>query len=110
MPTGSPESRRITSLLGQRRVSGFAMVVVLSVALLFGLIGFAVHVFWIVAIVALALGLGYVVANVRQDRRDLIDRDREGAEEPSDSPVDGPRAAPARRSRTRVPRPKPDQP
>lgn|GEM_PF-3089940 len=39
------------------------MVVVLSVALLCGLIGFAVHTLWIVAIVVLAL------ANVRQDRR-----------------------------------------
>jgi len=62
VPARSPESRRITSLLGQRRVSGLAMVVVLSAALLFGLIGFAVHILWIVAIVAVALGLGYVVA------------------------------------------------
>jgi type IV secretory pathway VirB2 component (pilin) len=38
------------------------MVVVLSAALLFGLIGFAVHILWIVAIVVLALGLGYVGA------------------------------------------------
>jgi uncharacterized membrane protein len=72
------------------------MVVVLSAALLFGLVGFAVHILWIVAIVVLALGLGFVVANVRQDRREAIDRDREDAEEPSDSPVSGPSAAPAR--------------
>jgi uncharacterized membrane protein len=85
------------------------MVVVLSAALLFGLIGFAVHILWIVAIVAVALGLGYVVANVRQDRREAIDRDREDAEEPSDSPASGPSAAPAKQRRTRVPRPKPKQ-
>jgi uncharacterized membrane protein len=85
------------------------MEVVLSVALLFGLIGFAVHILWVVAIVVLALGLGFVVANVRQDRREAIDRDREDAEEPSDSPASGPSAAPAKRLRTRVPRLKPKQ-
>jgi general stress protein CsbA len=68
----SPESRRISSLLAERRVSGVAMVAVLSVALLFGLVGFAFHTLWVVTIVVLALGLGYVVANVRQDRRDRL--------------------------------------
>jgi uncharacterized BrkB/YihY/UPF0761 family membrane protein len=56
-------------LLGQRRVSDVVMVAILSVALLVGLVGFAVHVLWIAAIVVLGLGLGYVVANARQDRR-----------------------------------------
>ena len=56
------------------------MVIILSVALLAGLVGFAVHVLWIVAIVVLALGLGYVVANARQDRREAIDRHREDEE------------------------------
>jgi general stress protein CsbA len=56
------------------------MVAILSVALLAGLSGFAVHVLWIVAVVVLALGLGYVVANARQDRREAIDRDREDEE------------------------------
>lgn len=50
------------------------MVAVLSLALLFGLIGFAFNALWVVAIVVLALGLGYVVANARQDRRDVVDR------------------------------------
>jgi hypothetical protein len=54
------------------------MVAILSVALLAGLVGFAVHVLWIAAIVA--LGLGYVVANARQDRREAIDRHREDEE------------------------------
>ena len=80
MPVRSSETRRIHSLLGQRRVSDVVMVVILSVALLAGLVGFAVHVLWIVAIVALALGLGYVVANARQDRREGIDRHREDEE------------------------------
>ena len=80
MPIRSSDTRRIHSLLGQRRVSDVVMVTTLSVALLAGLIGFAVHVLWVVAIVALALGLGYVVANARQDRREAIDRHQENEE------------------------------
>ncbi len=80
MSARSPESRRISSLLGQRRVSDVAMVAVLFVALLSGLVGFAFHMFWVVAIVVLALGLGYVVANARQDRGETIDRHREDEE------------------------------
>ena len=80
MSVKTPESRRISSLLGQRRVSGVAMVAVLSTALLSGLIGFAFHTFWVVTIVLLALGLGYVLADARQDRREAIDRRREDAE------------------------------
>ena len=81
MPVRSSETRRIHSLLGQRRVSDVVMVAILSVALLAGLVGFAVHVLWIAAIVM--LGLGYVVANARQDRREGIGRTRNG---PHDSP------------------------
>ena len=80
MPVRSSETRRIHSLLGQRRVSDVMMVIILSVALLAGLFGFAVHVLWIVAILVLALGLGYVAANARQDRRETIDRHREDEE------------------------------
>jgi hypothetical protein len=80
MPVRSSETRRIHSLLGQRRVSDVVMVAILSVALLAGLIGFAVHVLWVVSIVVLALGLGYVVANARQDRREAIDRHQENEE------------------------------
>ena len=80
MPARSSETRRIHSLLGQRRVSDVVMVAVLSVAFLAGLVGFAVHVLWIVAIVVLALGLGYVIANARQDRREAIDRHQEDEE------------------------------
>jgi cytochrome c-type biogenesis protein CcmH/NrfF len=54
------------------------MVAILSAALVAGLIGFAVHVLWIAAIVVLAVG--YVVANARQDRREAIDRHREDEE------------------------------
>jgi general stress protein CsbA len=80
MSVGTSETRRVHSLLGQRKVSDVVMVIVLSIAFLAGLVGFAVHVLWIVAIVVLALGLGYVVANARQDRREAIDRHREDEE------------------------------
>jgi len=80
MPVRSPETRRIHSLLGQRRVSDVVMLIILSVALVAGLVGFAVHVLWVVAIVVLALGLGYAVANARQDRREAIDRHQEDEE------------------------------
>jgi len=80
MAVRSSETRRIHSLLGQRRVADVVMVIILSLALLAGLVGFAVHVLWIVAIVVLALGLGYVVANARQDRREAIDRHQEDEE------------------------------
>ena len=66
------------------------MVMVLSVALLSGLVGFALHPLWIVAVVVLALGLGYVVANTRQDRREVVDRrvdDAERAERSDSTPT-----------------------
>jgi Flp pilus assembly protein TadB len=50
------------------------MVGVLCIALVLGLIGFAVHVLWIVAIIVMALGLGFAVANRRQDRIDVVNR------------------------------------
>lgn len=80
MSVRSTQSRRISSLLVERRVSGTAMVAVLSVALLFGVFGFAFHTLWIVTIVVLALGLGYVVANARQDRREAIEQRQEDTE------------------------------
>jgi general stress protein CsbA len=76
MTTRSQDSRRISTLLADRRVSGVAMLAVLTAGLLFGLVGFAFHTLWIVSIIVLALGLGYVVANVRTDRREVVERDQ----------------------------------
>jgi uncharacterized membrane protein len=50
------------------------MAAILFTALMFGLFGFIFNTLWIVSIVLLALGLGYVVANARQDRREVADR------------------------------------
>jgi hypothetical protein len=72
MSVRSPESRQIASLLVERKVSGGLMVAVLSGAFVFGLIGFVFHTFWIVAIVLLAIGLGYVVANARRDHSGVV--------------------------------------
>jgi len=74
MSVKSTESRQVSSLLLDRKVSGTVMAVMLGAALLCAVIGFAVHILWIVTIVLLALGLGYVVANARQDRREVLDR------------------------------------
>ena len=41
------------------------MLVVLTGALIFGLIGFAAHIMWIVAVIVIALGLGPLVFHRR---------------------------------------------
>jgi hypothetical protein len=61
------------------------MVGVLCVAILLGLVGLAVHVLWVVAIIVMALGLGFALANRRRDRIDVVNRHAEDAEERSDS-------------------------
>jgi hypothetical protein len=78
MTTRSQDSRRISALLADRRVSDVdvAMLVVLAASLLFGLVGFAFHTLWIVSTIVLGLGFSYVVADVRHDRRDTVKGDR----------------------------------
>jgi len=78
--TRSPDSRRISSLLVERRVSGVAMIAVLAIALFFGLIGFALHVFWVAAVIVLALGFGYVLPNGRQDRVEVLSQRRQNSD------------------------------
>jgi hypothetical protein len=43
------------------------------------------HVLWVVAIIVMALGLGFAHANRRRDRIDVLNRRAEDAEEQTDS-------------------------
>lgn len=76
-PEGRRLTQRISLLLGQRTSLSQVMLVVLSTALILGLIGFAVHALWVVAIIVIALGLGYTAANSRRDRTDAINQRQE---------------------------------
>jgi hypothetical protein len=78
-PSESRLEERLERLLRQRRTSGAVMLGVLSVALLFGLIGFAADFLWIVAVIVMALGLGFIFADSRRDRIDLADQRSEQA-------------------------------
>ena len=54
------------------------MLVVLTAALILGLLGFAVHALWVVVVVIIiALALGYVSANSRRDRTDAVNQSQE---------------------------------
>jgi Flp pilus assembly protein TadB len=76
-PEGRRLTQRISLLLGQRTSLSQVMLVVLSAALILGLIGFAVHALWIVAVIVIALGLGYIAANSRRDRTDAVNQRQE---------------------------------
>ena len=84
-PAESRGDVRTARLLSQKKGPDAVMVGVLVAAMLLGLIGLAVHVLWIVAIIVMALGLGFAAANRRRDRVDLVnraaDRDDEQADE-----------------------------
>ena len=53
------------------------MLVVFTTALIFGLIGFVVHALWVVAIIMIATGLGYLAANSRRDHGDAVNQRQE---------------------------------
>jgi hypothetical protein len=53
------------------------MLVVLTTALIFGLIGFAAHALWVAAIIIIEIGLGYLAANSRRDRGDAVNQRQE---------------------------------
>jgi hypothetical protein len=69
-------------LLRQKKGPDTVMVGVLSVALLLGLIGLALHFLWVAAIIVMALGLGFTIANSRRNRIDVVNQ---RAEERSDA-------------------------
>ena len=52
------------------------ILIVLTAALIFGLIGFA-HALWVVAVITIAIGLGYLAANTRRDRGDAVNQRQE---------------------------------
>jgi NhaP-type Na+/H+ or K+/H+ antiporter len=56
------------------------MLSALSVALLCALIGFALHFMWVVAIVVMALALGFVIADSRRNRIDIANQRDEGTD------------------------------
>ena len=76
-PEGRRLTQRISLLLGQRTSLSQVMLVVLSAALIFGLIGFAVHALWVVAVIVIAVGLGYIAANSGRDRTDAVNQRQE---------------------------------
>jgi Flp pilus assembly protein TadB len=71
-------NQRLARVLGQKRGPDAVITGVLCAALLFGLIGLAAHSLWIVAIIIMALGLGYTLANSRRDRIDAINQQADG--------------------------------
>jgi hypothetical protein len=73
----SPESRfeeRLARLLGQKNGPDALMIGVLFLALVLGLLGLALHALWVAAIIVMALGLGFAVANRRRDRLDVVNQ------------------------------------
>lgn len=76
-PEGRRLIQRISILLGQRTGLNRVMLVVLTAALILGLLGFAMRALWIVVIIIIAVGLGYVGANSRRDRTDAVNQRQE---------------------------------
>jgi hypothetical protein len=77
-PSEARLNERLARVLRQKRGPDAVITGVLGAALLFGLIGLAAHFLWIVAIIIMALGLGYTVANSRRDRVDVINQQADG--------------------------------
>ena len=60
------------------------MVSVLCLASVLGLIGLAIHVLWVVAIIAMASGLGFSISNRRRDPIDVVNQRADDAEHRSE--------------------------
>jgi Flp pilus assembly protein TadB len=59
---------RLTRALRQKKAPNVLLTAVLGIAFVMGIVGFAWHVLWVVAVVVMALGLGFSIANSRRDR------------------------------------------
>jgi hypothetical protein len=64
-----PEADQGQKAARRRAARGVEQLVILSVAIIFGLAGFAVHVLWIGAVVVMALLWGYIAAGLERSRR-----------------------------------------
>jgi hypothetical protein len=84
-PSQARLNERFARVIKQKKGPDAVMVGVLSVALVLGLVGLVFHVLWVVAIIVMALGLGFALANRRRDRIDVVNRRAEDAEEQTDS-------------------------
>jgi uncharacterized membrane protein len=84
-PSQSRLNERFARVLKQKKGPDAVMVGVLCAAIVLGLLGFAVHVLWVFAIIVMALGLGFALANRRRDRIDVVNRHAEDAEDRSGS-------------------------
>ena len=84
-PSQSRLNERFARVLRQKKGPDAVMIGVLCVALVLGLVGLAIHVLWVAAIIVMALGLGFALANRRRDRIDVVNRRADDAEEWSDS-------------------------
>jgi hypothetical protein len=79
---------RMGRLLQQKRGPNVVIVGVLSVALLLGLVGLALHFLWVVAIIVMALGLGFSLSNTRRDNIDIVNQRADGMSSRSPSEND----------------------
>jgi hypothetical protein len=84
-PSQSRLNERFARVLSQKKGPDAVMIGVLSVALVLGLVGLALHVLWVAAIIVMALGLGFALANRRRDRIDVVNQSAQDAEERADS-------------------------
>jgi hypothetical protein len=64
-----PEADQGKKATRRRAARGVEQLLILSVAIIFGLAGFAVHVLWIGAVVVMALLWGYIAAGLESSRR-----------------------------------------
>jgi len=71
-------NERLRRLLSQKKGPDAVMVSALSAALFCGLIGFALHFMWVIAVIVMALALGFVIADSRRNRIDIANQRDEG--------------------------------
>ncbi len=76
-----PPARIFTQKDGPNAVT----VGLLSVGLVFGIIGLAAHAFWVIAVIIMALGLGFAAVSRRRDHIDTAIGRADDAEDKCDS-------------------------